>query len=261
LAPAEWVRYRARDASLSRDIAIKILPSDLTRDPSRIERFTREARAALDEPVAAKLAGVTELGAEPVHDPRRDVGDDRDEQIGQEQLQPEQPQTGSPSAAAERGRNHGGHGDCGGGRDSGGQRQARWAGDYRGKQQYPDRDPRHDRRRRRLLGRIEITSGSDAVAPDDLEEQSDGQDSPGRQGGGPASGGSDEQGGGNRNQRRSGAHRIREERVPFGRGGRQRRHWSDDDEHGGVEQGDHAQPACRVCEHVGRQWCSTACGL
>jgi len=38
--------YRARDLDLGRDVAIKVLRDDLTSDPSRIERFQREARSA-----------------------------------------------------------------------------------------------------------------------------------------------------------------------------------------------------------------------
>jgi serine/threonine protein kinase len=38
--------YRARDARLKRDVAIKVLPAGLARDPDRIARFEREARAA-----------------------------------------------------------------------------------------------------------------------------------------------------------------------------------------------------------------------
>jgi serine/threonine protein kinase/Tol biopolymer transport system component len=38
--------YRARDPQLGRNIAIKILPISLSRDPDRLRRFEREARAA-----------------------------------------------------------------------------------------------------------------------------------------------------------------------------------------------------------------------
>src|ERR1039457_4810874 len=38
--------WRARDVRLKRDVAIKVLLADLVRDPDRIARFEREARAA-----------------------------------------------------------------------------------------------------------------------------------------------------------------------------------------------------------------------
>src|ERR1700683_3737867 len=38
--------YRARDSKLGRDVAIKILPSSLSKDPERLRRFEQEARAA-----------------------------------------------------------------------------------------------------------------------------------------------------------------------------------------------------------------------
>jgi serine/threonine protein kinase len=37
--------YRARDTRLGRDVAIKVLPEGFTRDPDRIARFEREAKA------------------------------------------------------------------------------------------------------------------------------------------------------------------------------------------------------------------------
>ena len=37
--------YRARDSKLHRDVAIKILPSEFARNPDRLARFRREARA------------------------------------------------------------------------------------------------------------------------------------------------------------------------------------------------------------------------
>ena len=44
--------YRARDARLDRDVAIKILPESVANDPERLARFDREAKtvAALSHP-------------------------------------------------------------------------------------------------------------------------------------------------------------------------------------------------------------------
>src|SRR6185503_17785326 len=36
--------YRARDTSLGRDVAIKVLPDEFARDPDRLARFEREAQ-------------------------------------------------------------------------------------------------------------------------------------------------------------------------------------------------------------------------
>src|SRR5450755_4675339 len=38
--------YRARDPRLGRDVALKTLPEDVSREPRRAARFEREARAA-----------------------------------------------------------------------------------------------------------------------------------------------------------------------------------------------------------------------
>ena len=38
--------YRARDARLNRDVAIKILPASFSADPDRLQRFAQESRAA-----------------------------------------------------------------------------------------------------------------------------------------------------------------------------------------------------------------------
>src|SRR2546426_12431659 len=51
--------YRARDTTLDRDVAIKILPDAFTADPDRRARFEREARvlAALNHPHIGAIYG------------------------------------------------------------------------------------------------------------------------------------------------------------------------------------------------------------
>ena len=52
--------YRARDSRLQRDVAIKVLPDDVAREPERWSRFEREARtlAALNHPHIAQIHGI-----------------------------------------------------------------------------------------------------------------------------------------------------------------------------------------------------------
>jgi eukaryotic-like serine/threonine-protein kinase len=59
--------YRARDARLGRDVAIKILPHAFTLDPDRLARFEREARmlAALNHPHIGGIYGIEETGTAP----------------------------------------------------------------------------------------------------------------------------------------------------------------------------------------------------
>jgi len=56
--------YRARDVSLERDVAIKVLPASLSADSDRMRRFEQEARAAaaLNHP---NILAVYQLGAAP----------------------------------------------------------------------------------------------------------------------------------------------------------------------------------------------------
>src|SRR5499426_2340129 len=54
--------YRARDTKLKRDVAIKILPEEFSRDPVRVSRFQREAEilASLNHPNVAQIYGLEE---------------------------------------------------------------------------------------------------------------------------------------------------------------------------------------------------------
>jgi Tol biopolymer transport system component len=57
--------YRARDTKLDREVAIKVLPSALARDPGRLARFEREAKvlASLNHPNIAQIYGIEESSA------------------------------------------------------------------------------------------------------------------------------------------------------------------------------------------------------
>jgi len=57
--------YRARDARLNRDIALKVLPAVLADDPERLARFRREAQvlASLNHPNIATVHGFEESGS------------------------------------------------------------------------------------------------------------------------------------------------------------------------------------------------------
>src|SRR6185503_16439522 len=54
--------YRARDARLGRDVAVKVLPSAYAADPDRMRRFEQEARAAaaLNHP---NIVAIYDIGA------------------------------------------------------------------------------------------------------------------------------------------------------------------------------------------------------
>ncbi len=59
--------YRARDAKLGRDVAIKILPQVFTADANRLARFEREARAlaAMNHPNIGAIYGLEEVDGVP----------------------------------------------------------------------------------------------------------------------------------------------------------------------------------------------------
>ena len=56
--------YRARDTKLGREVAVKVLPDHFARDPDRLARFEREARAlaSLNHPGAAAVYGLEQAG-------------------------------------------------------------------------------------------------------------------------------------------------------------------------------------------------------
>ena len=57
--------YRAKDTKLDREVAIKVMPALLARDPDRLARFEREAKvlASLNHPNIAQIYGVEESTA------------------------------------------------------------------------------------------------------------------------------------------------------------------------------------------------------
>jgi serine/threonine protein kinase len=61
-AGAMGVVYKARDTRLGRDVAIKVLPPVFARDPDRLARFEREARAvaAINHP---NILSVHDIGS------------------------------------------------------------------------------------------------------------------------------------------------------------------------------------------------------
>src|SRR4051794_6359260 len=56
--------YRARDTTLNRDVAVKVLPDLFANDPERLARFTREAQtlASLNHPNIAHIHGLEQSG-------------------------------------------------------------------------------------------------------------------------------------------------------------------------------------------------------
>jgi Tol biopolymer transport system component len=60
--------YRARDTTLGRDVALKVLPDSVATDGDRTARFRREAQilASLNHPLIAAIYGIEDSGATPV---------------------------------------------------------------------------------------------------------------------------------------------------------------------------------------------------
>src|SRR6202051_3390317 len=54
--------YKARDTTLKRDVALKVLPAAFLRDPERLARFQREALvlASLDHPNIGPIYGMAD---------------------------------------------------------------------------------------------------------------------------------------------------------------------------------------------------------
>src|SRR6476660_7234543 len=59
------VVFRGRDSRLQRDVALKLLPENLSNDPDRLARFQREAQvlASLNHPNIAHIHGLEESGS------------------------------------------------------------------------------------------------------------------------------------------------------------------------------------------------------
>lgn len=84
--------YRARDTRLGRDVAIKVLPELVAKDPDRVARFEREARllASLNHPNIAALYGLESSAARPFLVMELVEGDTLAERIGRGALPAEE---------------------------------------------------------------------------------------------------------------------------------------------------------------------------
>ena len=60
--------YRARDAKLGREVAIKVLPEEFTQHPQKLARFEREARLLPRRKFISRLAFTLGGSHEPAHD-------------------------------------------------------------------------------------------------------------------------------------------------------------------------------------------------
>ena len=68
--------WQARDTTLDRDVALKVLPEAFTADPDRLARFEREAKvlASLNHPNIATIYGIEESESTRAHGPSQRAG-------------------------------------------------------------------------------------------------------------------------------------------------------------------------------------------
>jgi Tol biopolymer transport system component len=76
--------YRATDTKLGRDVAIKVLPAEVSQDPERLARFQREAHflASLNHPHIAAIHGLEEADGKPFLVLELVEGEDLTERLG-----------------------------------------------------------------------------------------------------------------------------------------------------------------------------------
>ena len=84
--------YRATDTKLKRDVAIKVLPDEVARDPERLARFQREAEllASLSHPHIAAIHGLEEAQGKPLLVLELVEGEDLSERIQRGPIPPDE---------------------------------------------------------------------------------------------------------------------------------------------------------------------------
>ena len=89
--------YRARDLTLDRDVALKVLPQGLASDSERLERFEREAKAvaALSHPNIVTLFSVEKVDGVPFLTMELVAGEPLDRAIPDEGLSMARPLRGT----------------------------------------------------------------------------------------------------------------------------------------------------------------------
>ena len=84
--------YLAKDGKLGRDVAIKVLPGELSSDPDREARFQREAKvlASLQHQNIASIYGFEECDGQPVLVMELAEGDDLSKRLGAGPIDPDE---------------------------------------------------------------------------------------------------------------------------------------------------------------------------